>query len=337
MLRVCLGKWLITVFVAMVIMCVAPEACFAKSFTVGFMASGTALDDDSFNGMTVAGLRKLQKEHDLKVEVHEGGFSSETILEGLNHLVERNSDIIVINTSTNYDVVLTFIKKHPELFFIINDIGVDGYPNVSSIVFGQRMGSYLVGALCGWQTATGKVGFIGGNENPVIMDFLCGFKQGLKASGRDIDLDVKFVRSGSSEKGFEDPRQANVLARCMYESGVDIIYAVAGLSGNGIIDAAAKTGNFVVGVDSDQDYMAKGTVLTSMMKRLDVAVYKEVLSVLNGEFVPGIKVYDLSNGGVGLTDMKYSRHLISEEILKNLKKLKDRLASGEIDLKCSDY
>ncbi len=186
------------------------------------------------------------------------------------------------------------------------------------------MGSYLVGALCGWQSKTGRVGFIGGNQLPVIMDFLCGFKEGLKASNNNVQLEVMFVRNGNSREGFEDPRQANLLAKRMYASGVDIIYAVAGLSGNGIIQAARTSGNFVVGVDSDQDHMAKGTILTSMMKRLDVAVYNEVLSILNGEFVPGSKVYSLSNDGVGLTEMKYSRHLIAEDLLERLDDLQKK-------------
>ncbi|WP_432738211.1 BMP family lipoprotein [Maridesulfovibrio sp. FT414] len=296
------------------------------------MASGSALDDDSFNGMTVSGLRRLQQKFDLHIEVRAGGFAFADQAKQLQSLLDSNAHVIVINSSKNIDEILGFAGHHPEIRFIINDASVRGYDNVSSIAYGQGMGSCLVGALCAWQTKTGKVGFIGGNENSVIQDFLSGFRAGVELSGKDVSVEVKFIRCGSAVEGFEDPQQASLLARRMYASGVDIIYAVAGLSGNGVIQAARKTGNYVVGVDSNQDHMAKGTILTSMMKRLDVAVYNEVLSVLEGRFVPGPKNYDLSNDGVCLTDMKYSRHLISKEVLHKLDGLKEKLVSGTVRL-----
>lgn len=329
-------KTVVTVLAAMIFVCLFSVHVFAAQLTVGFVAGGEALDDDTFNGMTISGLRQLQKEYDLKVEVSSGGFGFEDIRKGLESVIKRNSDVIIINSSTNIDEIIAFTQHYPDLFFIINDARIEGYSNVSSIYYDQCMGSYLVGALCGWQSKTGRVGFIGGNQLPVIMDFLCGFKEGLKASNNNVQLEVMFVRNGNSREGFEDPRQANLLAKRMYASGVDIIYAVAGLSGNGIIQAARTSGNFVVGVDSDQDHMAKGTILTSMMKRLDVAVYNEVLSILNGEFVPGSKVYSLSNDGVGLTEMKYSRHLIAEDLLERLDDLQKKIVAGQIQLNCPD-
>lgn len=329
-------KMVIASLAAIMNICIFSAYAEATPLTVGFVASGAALDDDSFNGMTISGLRKLQKKHNLKIEVSSGGFGYENIRKGLDSVIKRHSDVIVINSSTNHDEIIEFTQEHPDIYFIINDARIEGYPNVSSIYYGQCMGSCLVGALCGWQSKTGKVGFIGGNEHPVIKDFMCGFKKGVEFSHSSVEVDVKFIRNGDSKEGFEDPRQANILAKRMYASGVDIIYAVAGLSGNGVMQAARTSGNFMIGVDSNQDYMAKGTILTSMMKRLDVAVYNEVLSILNGKFVPGSKVYDLSNNGVGLTDMKYSRHLISDDVLQKLDDLQGKLATGKIRLNCPD-
>ncbi len=313
----------------------SPLRCLAESSVVGFIASGSAVDDDSFNGMTVSGLRKLQRRFDLKIEVRSGGYSYDTFEKQVQDLVAGNAKIIVINSSNNHERILNYISRYPKIHFIMNDARISGYDNISSIAYGQRMGSCLVGALCAWQTKTGKVGFIGGNEHPVIKDFLCGFREGVRLAGKDVEIDVQYIRGGVTEQGFEDPRQANAIALQMYSSGVDIIYSVAGLSGNGVIQAARKTGNYVVGVDSDQDHMAKGTILTSMMKRLDVAVYNEVLSVLEGHFVPGTKEYNLSNGGVGLTEMKYTKQLISEEVLNRLSDLKEQLADGTVKLNCS--
>lgn len=325
---------MIVASLGIILFTLCPSLSQAESAVVGFIASGKIVDDDSFNWMTVTGLNRLKRKFDIKVEVRHGGFSYDEFKKETDSLLADNATIVIINSSNNHQKIAEYISNHPEVIFIMNDARIDGYKNLSSISYGQCMGSCLVGALCAWQTQTGKVGFIGGNEHHVIKDFLDGFRQGVQLSGRDVDIVVQFIRKGVSAKGYEDPKQANMIARGMYASGVDIIYSVAGLSGNGVIQAASKTGNYVVGVDSDQDFMAKGTVLTSMMKRLDVAVYNEVLSVLEGRFSPGIKEYDLSNNGVGLTEMKYTEHLISSDVKRRLSELKEQLATGAIRLDC---
>ncbi len=309
--------------------------CRAEVVRIGFVTAGNAVNDNSFNGMTIAGLRRLQRDFQVEVLVRSGGYVVESVRQAILSLLKENVRIIVTNSATVEGRFAEIALDYPNVVFVLNDCNIEGYPNVVSIDYAQEMGSYLVGALCAWQTKTGKVGFIGGNEMPVIKGFLNGFLQGVRFSGRDIEVDVKFVRRGNSEKGFEDPKQANALAMGMYNSGVDIIYAVAGLAGNGVIQAARKTGNQVVGVDSNQDHMAKGVVLTSMMKRLDVAVYKEVRSILTGTFAPGCKVYNLGNEGVGLTEMKYSKHLVAPEVLDKLEKLRNDLISGNVKVEPS--
>ncbi|NDV25768.1 BMP family protein [Desulfovibrio sp. JC010] len=306
--------------------------CDAKQVKVGFVHSGETINDSSFNEMAVAGLRRLQKEQQVQILPRRGGFTTERTLEAVSSLLSEEVRIMVINGAPIGNRFGEVALDHPEVIFILTDSRIEGYPNIISIDYAQGMGSCLVGALCAWQTKTGRVGFIGGNELPVIKEFLKGFREGVKYSGRDVEVDVQYVRKGNAEKGFEDPQQANILASRMYGAGVDIIFAVAGLSGNGVIQAARNSGNLAVGVDSDQDHMAKGSVLTSMMKRLDIAVYKEVLAVLNGTHVPGRRVYDLSNEGVCLTEMKYSKHLIAPDVLEKLHELKAKLVSGKVKL-----
>ncbi|TIH15673.1 BMP family ABC transporter substrate-binding protein [Marinifilum sp. JC120] len=311
------------------------SVCHAKEVKIGFVASGDTVNDSSFNEMAIAGLRRLQKEQQVEIIVRKGGFCPESVRGAIDSLLKEDVSIVVVNSASANPRFGEIALDHPDVVFILNDCSIEGYPNIISIEYAQGMGSCLVGALSAWQTKTGRIGFIGGNEMPVIKDFLNGFLLGVKHSGRDVEVEVKFVRSGLSARGFEDPQQANALAMNMYGSGVDIVYAVAGLSGNGIIQAARKTGNYVVGVDSDQDYMAKGSILTSMMKRLDVAVYKEGLAVLNGTYVAGRKIYDLANFGVGLTEMKYSKHLFSPDVLNMLDGLKRDLVSGKIKVEPS--
>ncbi|WP_320174551.1 BMP family ABC transporter substrate-binding protein [Maridesulfovibrio sp.] len=302
---------------------------------IGFVASGDTINDNSFNEMVAAGLRRLQKERHVELVVRRGGFTVDSVTEAVESAISEGAEIVVVNSMPVGNRFGEIVLDHPEVVFIFNDSTIDGYSNVVSINYAHGSGSCLVGALCAWQTKTGKIGFIGGNELPVITEFLKGFQRGVELSGKEVEVDVKFVRRGSSEKGFEDPQQANALALKMYGSGTDIIYAVAGLSGNGIIQAARETGNLVVGVDSDQDHLAKGTVLTSMMKRLDVAVYKECLAVLNGNFTPGRKAYGLADGAVGLTEMKYSKNLISHDVLRLLENLRKDLVSGKIKVEPS--
>ncbi|SMF15745.1 BMP family lipoprotein [Desulfovibrio gilichinskyi] len=327
---------MIIVFVTALLCSSLSAVCFANSTVVGFITDGSNLDDDSFNSITLVGLRMLQKDYGIEKEIRCGGFTAESFLNELNSLLAKKIKIIVVNTTIHRDLIAGAIKDHPDVIFILNEIIVDGYPNASSIKFDQKEGSCLVGALCAWQSKTGKIGFIGGNESPSILDFLCGFKEGVRFAGKKCDIDIKFIRSGMSIEGFEDPQRGNELAKEMYDSGVDIIYSVAGLSGNGIIYAAQQSGKYVVGVDSDQDYIAKGTVLTSMRKRLDLVVYHEVESVLIGKFKPGVKQYGLQNGGVALSNMDYTRCLIPEIIRDRLKNLERLLKSGKITFNCSE-
>jgi basic membrane protein A len=306
------------------------QVCHANTVKIGFVYSGVTINDSSFNEMAAAGLHKLQKSRQVEVLARKGGFTVAETMKAINSLLSEGIKIIVINSSTYGKRFGAVALDHPDVVFVFVDTKIEGYPNIISIDYAQGMGSCLVGALCAWQTKTGRIGFLGGNESPVIMDFLQGFRKGVEYSGRDVRIDVQFVRKGMSDKGFEDPQQANYLAGRMYGAGADIIFAVAGLSGNGVIHAARKSGNLVVGVDSNQDYMAKGTVLTSMMKRFDVAVYKEVLAVLDGNYVSGNKRYDLANGGVGLTDMKYTKHLLAPGVLEKLNELKLKLVEGKL-------
>ena len=141
---------------------------------------------------------------------------------------------------------------------------------------------------------------------------------------------VDFVSTGDDFSGFSDPGRGAEMAAGMYASGVDIIFAAAGLTGNGIIRAAKQAGKYVIGVDADQDHMAKGHVLTSMMKRLDRAAFLEVTRIVQGEFRPGITYYSLSNGGVSLSPMKYTHHLIPDAVHEALKATESDIIAGKI-------
>jgi basic membrane protein A len=167
-------------------------------------------------------------------------------------------------------------------------------------------------------------------DTPAVHSFQVGFAEGVAHADPAVAIEVDFVSTGNDFSGFSDPGRGARIATAMYAGGVDIIFAVAGLTGNGVIRAAQQAGKFAIGVDADQDHMAKGHVLTSMMKRLDRAAFLEVTRIVQGEFEAGTTTYSLADGGVSLSPMKYTRHLIPDEVLAALKAIESGIIAGRI-------
>ncbi len=185
-------------------------------------------------------------------------------------------------------------------------------------------------------TKTNKIGFIGAVDIPVIHAFRIGYIEGAKYANPNIKVEYTFITTGNDFSGFEKPEEGFRVATKQYQSGIDIIFQVAGgQTGNGIINAAKTEKKFAIGVDYDEDHIAKGFVLTSMIKRIDVSTYKEVMKIINGKFQSGVVNYGLSDKGVSLSPMKYTKHLIPEEILKKLKDVEKNIIAGKI--KVTDY
>ncbi len=181
-------------------------------------------------------------------------------------------------------------------------------------------------------TRTGHIGFIGAIDIPVVRAFEVGFREGIEHVSPETPVTTNYISSLPDYSGFNDPQNAFALAKKQYNDGVDVIFAVAGMSGNGVIRAANVSGKFVIGVDSDQDHMAKGSILTSVMKRLDIAVFLEVTNILTHNFTPGTTWYGLQNNGVSLTTMKYTRDIIPIKTRNTLKSIEKLIISGTINV-----
>ncbi len=208
--------------------------------------------------------------------------------------------------------------------------------NVASVVFGEHEGSYLAGALAALVTTDTSIkginpepviGVIGGVKAPGIDKFIVGFIQGAKAINPDIDVKVAYSDT------FGDPAKGQQMAKAMFDDGADIVYQVAGGTGIGIIEAAKAAGRYAIGVDTDQDGMAPGNVLTSMLKRVDVAVEDIITNYAAGSF-PGGEVMDfgLAENGVALSDMKHTKEMIPAEYLEKVDALKADIIAGKIDV-----
>lgn len=300
--------------------------------TVGFLVPVSGLGDQSFNDMTYAGLIQARARHDFKlIREQSEDFTEKARVLAMDRLIDREADIIVANGWEYRDVVADYSQRYPERTFIIHDFALEGLPNVISTIFGQHEGSFLAGALAGWMSKSKKVGFIGGMDMPVIRSFQVGYRAGAEYATADIQISEMFLSTAeTSDSGFNNPRLGFKTANKMYNDGIDIIFGAAGLSGNGIIQAARQQQRFVIGVDADQDHMAKGFVLTSVIKRLDMATITILDLIFNGKQIQGVYSFGLKEAGVSLSPMTYTRHLIPADIQKKIISLQQKIIDGGI-------
>ncbi len=218
-------------------------------------------------------------------------------------------------------------KEYPDTQFTIIDMVVD-LPNVQSIVFKEHEGSFLVGALAALASTSGKVGFVGGMDIPLIRRFACGYEQGVKHI--NADAEVLQNMTGSTPAAWNDPGKGAELAKSQFDRGADVIYAAAGGTGLGVYQAAKDDGKLAIGVDSNQNHIHPGTMLTSMVKGVDVAVYNAFKGGLDGSWTSGVEVLGLTQDGVGWALDEHNASLVSEEMKTTIESLRDQIIAGEI-------
>jgi len=197
-------------------------------------------------------------------------------------------------------------------------------PNVQNLLFAANEGGFLVGALAAGMSQTGKVGFLGGMEGPLIKNFEVGYLAGAKTLNPAIQ--TASIYTGS----FSDVAKGKEASLTMFTQGADVIYAAAGACGLGTIEAAKENGFWAIGVDTDQDSYAKGSVLTSMVKHVEVGVYNSLKAAYDGTFKAGIVTSDLKAGGVGMSEMKYTKDKVPADLLAKVMKMAEMIKDGTI-------
>ena len=252
--------------------------------------------------------------------------------QALRNMAERGANIIVAVSFAQTSAVETVAAEYPEVKFTLID-GVVEAPNVQSIVFKEHEGSYLVGLLAGLASKTGKVGFIGGMDIPLIRKFACGYEQGAKHANPDVEVFVNMT--GSTPAAWNDPTKGGELAQSQFDRGADVVFAAAGGTGVGVYQAAVDSGKLAIGVDSNQNHLHPGSMLTSMVKRVDVAVDEAFTSAMNGTWQPGIKVLGLSDDGVAWALDEHNRPLVSADMEAAIEAAKGKIIAG--DIKVADY
>ncbi|MBX3530703.1 MAG: BMP family ABC transporter substrate-binding protein [Rhizobiaceae bacterium] len=281
--------------------------------------------DKSFNEASFGGAEMFKKE--TGIEYVEFEISNDAQREqALLRFAEEGRNPIVMAGFSWAASLEKVAKEFPDTKFAIIDMVVD-LPNVRSVVYKEQEGSYLVGILAGMAAKSKKVGFVGGMDIPLIRKFACGYVGGAKAAGA---TDVIQNYTGDTPAAWNDPTKGGEITNSQIGQGADVVYAAAGGTGIGVLQAAADAGKLGVGVDSNQNYLHPGKVLTSMLKRVDVAVYNAFMDAKNGKFTGGFNVLGLAEDGVGYAVDDNNKALLTPEMLAAVEKAKADIIAGTV-------
>jgi basic membrane protein A len=288
--------------------------------------------DKSFNESVYNGAQRFTKE--TGIEVMEFEVTNEAQREqGMRKMAQRGANVIVCVGFAQADACDKVAKEFPDTKFSIIDVGWLDNANMRQYVFNEHEGSFLVGALAAMASKTGKVGFVGGMDIPLIRKFACGYVQGAKAVNSKVEVYQNMT--GTTPAAWNDPAKGSELAKSQFDRGADVVYAAAGGTGAGVYQAAADSGMLAIGVDSNQNYMHPGTMLTSMLKRVDLATYETFMDVKSGNFTSGVTVLGLAEDGVGWALDEHNESLITDVMKSTINGLSDKVKSGSI--KVHDY
>jgi len=281
--------------------------------------------DKSFNEASFNGAEKFKTETGVEYVEFEVSNASQRE-QALRRFAEDGRNPIVMAGFSWAEALDKVAVDFPDLNFAIIDMVVDK-PNVRSLVFKEQEGSYLVGIMAGMASQSKKVGFVGGMDIPLIRRFGCGYVGGAKAAGA---TEVIQNMTGDTPAAWNDPTKGGEIAKTQIDQGADVIYAAAGGTGVGVLQAAADAGKLGIGVDSNQNGLQPGKVLTSMLKRVDVAVYNAFMDGKNGTFKGGINDLGLKEGGVDFAMDDNNKALVTPEMLAAVEKAKADIIAGTI-------
>ncbi len=287
--------------------------------------------DKSFNEGIFNGLERFKSETGIAYRDFEVTAEAQRE-QALRRFAQRGFDPVIAVGFAQGPALEKVASEFPDIRFSIIDMVVD-LPNVQSIVFKEHEGSFLVGVLAALASQTGKVGFVGGMDIGLIRRFACGYEQGVKHINPDADVFQNMT--GTTPTAWNDPVKGGELAKSQFDRGADVVYAAAGGTGLGVLQAAADVGKLSIGVDSNQNYLHPGSVLTSMLKRVDVAAFNVYASANDGTWAAGIQVLGLAEDGVGWALDENNEALITAEMRQRVAQVRQDIIDGNI--KVHDY
>ena len=298
----------------------------ANKIKVGIVFDIGGKDDRSFNAAANQGVVRAKKE--LPIVLRDAEPGDATSLEpAMRAFAQYGYNLIIGVGFAQAPILEQVAKDYPNSHFAIVD-GVCDSPNVASLLFKEHQGSFLVGMIAASKSQTLTLGFVGGMDIPLIRKFLKGYEEGAKYVNPNIRVLNNFI--GITDAAWNNPSQGKELAMAQIQQGADVVFQAAGNSGLGVFDAAEAAKKLAIGVDSNQNFVKPGFILTSMVKRIDNAVFAVVKDEVEGKFKGGIHVYGLENEGVGYAIDEYNKALIPPDVIEKVEKAKQEIIAGKI-------
>ena len=285
-------------------------------------------NDGGFNFLAYQGAEAWKQAHNqdyTEISVTSEGAREQILI----RLAKRGNNPIVSIGFIGASAIIKVAPLFPKIQFYIIDMVVNGQPNVQSVVFRDHEGSFLVGALAALKSRSHKIGFVGGMDVPLIRRFACGYNQGAKYA--DPNVEIIENMTGTTPTAWNNPTKGAELTRAQVDRGVDVIFAAAGATSYGVYQAAKDTGIYAIGVDSNQNSLHPGTMLTSMVKRVDVAVRQSFeYDTTDNEVSSYVSDLGLLEGGVDWALDSYNQDLITPAMQDKIKSIKKQIMAGKI-------
>lgn len=293
--------------------------------TVGLVLDTGGPDDHSFNAAAVAGLNRATQQLGVAGKYVESNSTAD-YKTNLTQLAQQHDSVVFAIGYKMASALQDVASRFPDVKFAIVDSDAPNLPNCAGLVFKEQEGSFLAGFLAASVSRTKHIGFVGGEKIPLIEKFQAGYTAGARMA------DASVVVTASYTGDWNDESKGRNQAAMQFGNGDDIIYHAAGKAGLGVIEEAKARGPgyYAIGVDQDQDWLAPGRVLTSMVKHVDTAVFNTIQDVKEGKFQPGTHVFGLKDDGVGLSAMKYTRSDVPPAVLAQLDRVKQLIIQGKL-------
>ena len=298
----------------------------SAEFKVGLVLDRGGKDDKSFNSSAYEGATQAKNKLGIFLKYVEAPDDN-AFEPMLRAFAQREFDLIIGVGFAQKEAIKKVAAQFPNRHFAIVDSEVAA-PNVRSLMFEEHEGAFVIGAIAAMTSKTGKIGFVGGMDIPLIRRFAMGYAAGARHVNPQIKVLDNYV--GVTSEAWNNPPKGKELALSQYEAGADIIFAAAGASGLGVFDAAEEQKKFAIGVDSNQDWTKPGLILTSMLKRVDEAVFATIEEAKAGKFTGGVKRFGLSNKGIDYAVDQYNAKILTEPVRKRADALKAEIIAGKI-------
>lgn len=306
-----------------------PTANSTKPLKVGLVMDEAGIDDKSFNAAAYKGLQRAITE--LGIDKEKARYiESKTNADyktNMTQLATQGYDVVVAVGFAMFDSLKEIAPQFPNTkFAIVDSAAPEGAANCVGLMFKEEQGTFLAGYLAASMSKSKKIGFVGGQKIPLIEKFEIGYRAGAKTADPNVQVLVTYTNT------WNDLNKGKSQAEQLFGNGADVIFHASGKCGLGVIAAAKEKGAgfYAIGVDSDQDDVAPGRVLTSMVKRVDNAVFDVIQKVKEGKFTGGNTVYDITQKGIGLSERKFTKQDIPPKVTQHLDDLEKALASGKI-------